>query len=160
MLPKSSGLKTLARSVARRNRSSIGRQATLDQGIRKRVLSILAQDIQKEMTKLCSLKMSSMLRQCSMENLSRFSWNALAEELKGVTPTLYAFLKGCVDVKRRDKSMRNSSGKVKPNRPSDTSVIGICACILLRHKNTHMNTMQRIVALILHSGHSSKQVNT
>lgn len=165
-IPKSSGLKKLAKGVARRNRASIGRQAVRDPKIRERVLSILTKDIQKEMTTLCARKTGSILRQSSLQAVTKFSWDVLAEELQRVTPTLYTILKGCVDVKRRQPQKSATSKKQKSprtsktNRPSNTAVLGVCASILLRHKNVHMNTLQRLVSLILHSGHSSKQVST
>ena len=40
----------------------------------------------------------------------------------------------------------------------DTAVIGMCAAILLRHRNTHMNLVQRIISTLLYSGHAPKQV--
>ena len=47
---------------------------------------------------------------------------------------------------------------MKSIKPADVAVLGVCACILLRHRNTHMNAMQRAISLVLHIGHSSKQV--
>ena len=43
-------------------------------------------------------------------------------------------------------------------RPSEEAVVGVCAAIMLRNQNVHMNLLQRIVSLILHNGHASKQV--
>ena len=159
-IPKSSGLKKLAKGVARRNRASIGRQAVRDPKIRERVLSVLTKDIQKEMTTLCARNTGSILRQSSLQAVTKFSWDVLAEELQRVTPTLYTFLKGCVDVKRRAPQKSATSKKQKSPRTTNTATLGICASILLRHKNVHMNTLQRLISLILHSGHSSKQVST
>ena len=152
MVPKSSGLKMLTRSVARRNKAAVARQAIQNTGIRKCVMAILACNIQKEMTLLCSRKTSSMLRASSMDSLSKFSWKALSAELESISPTLYGFLKGCVQVKRK------ATKAMKSIKPADVAVLGVCACILLRHRNTRMNAMQRAISLVLHRGHSSKQV--
>jgi len=54
MIPKRSSLKTLARSVGRRNRASIARQAMKDGKIREQTLNLVSKHIQKEMTALCS----------------------------------------------------------------------------------------------------------
>ena len=43
-------------------------------------------------------------------------------------------------------------------RPKDSAVLGICAALLLRHRNHHLNLVQRIMSLILHCGHAGKQV--
>ena len=39
-------------------------------------------------------------------------------------------------------------------RVSNDATMGVCAAILLRHKNQHMNALQHIVSLILHRGHA------
>lgn len=156
-IPRSSGLKKLARGLARRSRSTIGLQAVRHPRIRRRVIAVLTSDIQKEMTKLCAKSTRSLLQQSSVMAISEFSWEALAEELERVTPTLYAILKGCVSVKRRQRNSPETARQRK--QPSDNAVLGVCASILLRHKNVHMNTLQRIISLVLHSGHSAKQVH-
>ena len=163
-IPKSSGLKQLARGVAVKNRSTIGRQAVRDPKIRKRVLSILTKDIQKEMTTLCARKTGSILRQSSIQAINSFSWEAVTEELQRVAPTLHTILEGCVDVKRRQRKKPETSQqqkgrrRIKAKRPCNTAILGVCASILLRHKNVHMNALQRIISLVLHTGHSAKQV--
>lgn len=161
MIPRSSGLKGLARSVGRRNRASIGRQAVRDPTIRQRVLSLLAKDVQKEMTTMCARRTGSILRQSSVQAITEFSWDTLSAELQRLAPTLYSLLKGCVDVKRR-RQKKPQKGvqhrRITKRHPSNTATIGVCASILLRHKNVHMNALQRIISLVLHSGHSGKMV--
>ena len=46
----------------------------------------------------------------------------------------------------------------KKYRPDDDVILCVCAAILLKHRNIHMNKLQRIVSLILYNGHASKQV--
>ena len=46
----------------------------------------------------------------------------------------------------------------KEDQGQTPSILGVCASILLRHKNVHMNALQRIISLVLHTGHSAKQV--
>ena len=57
-IPKSSGLKRLASGLARRSRTSIGLQAVRHPCIRKKVLAVITNDIQKEMTKLCAKRLA------------------------------------------------------------------------------------------------------
>lgn len=175
VMTRASGLKTLARSVGRRSCSSIARQAMHDSRIRKQVLDILQADLQKEMNVMSAVKSASVLRDKSAEALKQFSWDTVADDLKKHAPTLFNILHGCVEVKRRQycvvskkkkKTSRVGASKratdykkaVKSNRPSNSVVLGVCAAILLRHKNTHMNLLQRLVSLILNAGHASKQV--
>ena len=119
----------------------------------KRLFSILAKQVQKEMTKICSKKTKSILRSTSPDVLSQFSWDSVAEEVLRYAPTLHHILQGITDV-RRYKGGHNR----KTNLPRNTAVVGVCASILLRHKNIHMNLLQRIISLILNCGHTSKQV--
>lgn len=148
-ISSASGFKSLVRGVARRSHSSIARQALANVKIRRYVLSSLRKYISKEMKIVSSKKHSSILRGRSVEHLKSFSWETLEEEIKTKAPTLYGLLCACVRVKR----------KTGQNSPSSTSVLGVCAAILLRNYNQNMNLLQRIVALILHSGRSSKQVS-
>lgn len=58
---KSSGFKRLARGVARESYTSTGRYAVKNPKIRQKVLAVLANDIQREMTVMCSRKVNSVL---------------------------------------------------------------------------------------------------
>ena len=78
---------------------------------------------------------------CS-KHLEKFRWDDLAAELKSRAPVLHEFLSMCVDVKRRQRSFK------KTHRTSNAAVMGVCASLLLRHKNQHMNALQHIVSLI------------
>ena len=88
-----------------------------------------------------------------LDKLANFSWDDLASELKIKAPVLHAFLTTCVDVKRRRRTVKTT------RTTSSAAVMGVCASILPRHKNQHMNILQHIVSLILHRGHAGKQVN-
>ena len=114
-----------------------------------KVLGILATDMQKKLTKVCA---KSILQNSSPESLKSFSWDGLIAELDSHAPTLTTILRGAVQVKRRV-----SVGQ-KKNRSDDDVVLCVCSAILLKHRNIHMNKLQRIVSLILYNGHASKQV--
>ena len=109
----------------------------------------------KEMTVLCSSESKSILRASSLEALNSFTWEKLSSELSAKAPTLYAVLDACVNVKRRGKVTPES----KSRHSSRHAVLGMCAAIILRNRHHHMNLVQRIVSLILHGGHSAKQVS-
>lgn len=142
-------MKKLARSLARRNPNSIVNRAVKHAKVCQRVLDKLVKQVQNL---LCSKKHNSMLWQSSFEELLKFSWSALVEEIKGVAPTFYTFMKGCTTVRRRNDKWK------KTYHVSEDVVFGVCVCVLLRHRNINMNALQRIVSLQLHSGHSGKQV--
>ena len=153
-------MKQLVRGVARRSHKTVARQAMLNKKIRAHVLGYLKKDVQKEIKSICSKKVNSVLREASADIVSSFSWELLVKEIEVNAPTLLSLLHACVDVKRRQRKRNSvlSSRKSKSQIPSNTAAIGVCAGIILRNANHHMNLVQRLISLILDNGHSSKQV--
>ena len=116
-------------------------------------LKVLKKYLQKEMTQVASFKEGySCLRQKDLESLQNFSWETLNLELQSKAPTLYAVLEGCVNVRRKGKK------SLQTQHSKNLAILGICAAILLRHRNHHLNLVQRIISLILFSGHAGKKV--
>ena len=111
-------------------------------------------DIQKEMTLLCSQNSNSILRWSLFEDIKQFSWEKISDELQQVTPTLYAVLRGCTNVKRRVRSIQHHEKEISRNKV----ILRVCTSILLHHKKMHMNALQHIISLVLNAGHSGKQV--
>jgi len=156
VIPRSSGLKTMARSIGRRSHSSVARQAMRSPKIRAVCLNVLEKDIQKDLTNVASTRQcSSCLRENTLGALENFSWEKLHAELRLTAPTFYRILEACVNVKRRKRVTKK---KPRMHCPSNSAVLGVCAALVLRHRNRNLNLVQRIVSLILHSGHSSKKV--
>ena len=152
VIPRSSGLKPMARSLGRRNHHAIARQAIQNPKTKAACLKVLEKDIQRELSSMVSTKRSpSCLRLRSSDALESFSWEKLCMELQSSAPTFYQVLHGCVNVKRRQRA-------TKTHHPSNSAILGVCAALLLRHRNQNMNLLQRIISLILHSGHAAKQV--
>ncbi len=116
VITKGSGLKSLARSVGRKHRASIARQAMKDRNMKTHVVDILAKHVQKEMTVMCSKKTNSMLCSAEPEALENFSWDTLVAEVEAHLPTLLQMLRGIADLKRRVCKGRKL--KLKSTRPS------------------------------------------
>ena len=157
-----SGLKTLAQGLARHSHLTIARQALKDQKIRSILLRLLVTDLQSELKKMCTLKSNSCLRQRSITALSSFTWDKLLSEMASVAPTVLQILQGCATVKRRKRLAKKGIRKGKMPKSSarkDSAVVGMCTAILLRHRSQRMNLVQRLLSVILHSGHASKEVN-
>ena len=93
----------------------------------------------------------------SPDDLQNFTWDRLCEELQRKAPTVHFFLTACCDVKRRERPLKHGQKKVI-GRTSPSAVVGVCASVLLRHRNQQMNMLQHLVSLILHRGHAGKQV--
>lgn len=152
IITRASGLKTLARSVGARNRPSIARQVVSDPKLKEAALHCIIKQVQKEMTTMCARKTKSILREGSLQTLRNFSWSDIISDVERNAPTLLKVLQGIAEVKRRVTKSKKST--TTPN----TYVVGVCASIFLRHRNTHMNLLQKIISLVLNSGHASKQV--
>lgn len=154
MVTRASGLKKLARNVGLRRHKPIARAVVGMKVLRKHVIRALSGEIQKELTTMVSKKNGSILRDMSRDGYAKFSWDSLITELEKHAPVLLQFLTGCVHVQRRVRK------KVKKNcSPKKNSIVGLCAAILLRNRNTHMNLFQRIISVILDAGHASKRVS-
>ena len=146
-------MKKIAKSVGRRNSKSIARQAMNHRRIREFILRQVGKLIRKDMEHLCSTKAPSMLRKRTVEAMKSFCWEDFLKELEATSPTFYRLLRDCVFRKRRKASKHAKSYAV-----NDSAVIGMCAAILLRHRNSNMNLVQRIISTLLYSGHAPKQV--
>ena len=157
-ISRASKLKVLVKGVARKSHRTVARQAIAHITVRLNVLNIIRDDLKREMRLLCRKSTNFMLRASTAEALSNFSWEVLALELEKNAPTFFAILTACVEVRQPKKPTVSTHSQKRTRRASNTAVLGVCAAILLRHCNHHMNLVQRLISLILHSGHSAKQV--
>ena len=80
VIPRSSGLKQMACSVARRNYSAISRQVMSNPKTRDFCLMILAKDIQKDLTRVASVRRGASC--LHHKTLQSFTWEKLLMELK------------------------------------------------------------------------------
>ena len=148
-------MKRIGKSVGRRNPGSIARQVMAHRRVRNAVLKVTTSIVQKEMKEMCKRSNPSILRNKSPAAMETFNWDLIISELKARAPTLLQLLKGFVEVKQR-----RVSAKGKARQLPDNATISICSAILLRHKNQHMNLLQRIISMILYSGHTNKQASS
>ena len=135
-------LRRLGRSVGIRKRDAIARQAMGDKKIRGHILNILGRDIVKELKGMCSIKKQSILCLSSPEALYTFDWDAICSELKSAAPSLFTILHSATTVKVPPSKVRKVSRRVKQEQ-----IIGLCAAILLRHRNHSMNLVQRVLSV-------------
>ncbi len=147
-----SSLKKLGKSVGRRNPSAIARQVMSHRKTKEAVLRETGLILRKELQTLCKSSAPSMLRGTSPQALKTFQWDSLVDELEERSPTLLEVLRACVSRRRR------KSRKGRSYAASENTVIGLCAAILLRHRNIKMNLVQRVLSLLLYSEHTPKQV--
>lgn len=111
-------------------------------------MKVVGQMLQREVAALCSDKVKSVLAQKSKESVKNFRGvvSALLDEMKTRAPTLLSLLKW--------------SMKTRKKRPKTDIVIAMVTSIICKHRKQSACQFQRIVSLILYTGHSSKQVIT
>lgn len=75
-------LKTSTKSLGRRNPEGIARQVMAHEKTRNAILKVATNSIKKELTEMCKLSSSSMLRDATLTAMTSFNWNSLVCELK------------------------------------------------------------------------------
>lgn len=134
-------MKKVGRSVGRSNPVGIARQVLEHHRIRAAIFRETGRLIRREMKSLCSKTTPSQLRKVTPESLNSFSWKEISKELADRSPTFYHFLLECLMRKRCQ-----AKGKSKPI--DDDTVASLCAGIILRHCNSRMTPIPRIISLL------------
>ena len=147
-------LKKLGRSVGRANRSAIARQVMKDDRIRTRVVELIGTHLGKEMKKLCTKEVTSVLRKADSDSVQQFTIQSIIEEMKTHAPSVLTILRGCLHGRKRSRAKKQKSRIIDID-----TLVGVCCAILLRGRSQKMNLLQRIVSLILFCGHASKRVS-
>ena len=140
-------LKSLGRSVGRRNRKSIVNQVIKDSFMKKLVAARLGEFLRKELIETCSPKRNSIFRDKSLSAIERFNWSEVAASLKQTAPIMFTLLEKCVCSNHR------SSHALKKE-----VTIAVIGGILLRTCSERANIIQRVFSILLFASHSPKQV--
>lgn len=136
--------KKIGKAVARGSKCTVARECFSDPTTRNFALNYLGTILRKEIKTMVSHNTNSILHS-PVSSMKCFTWDTLLDELKKYAPTFLHLL--------------NSLTKTKSKRPNEKAVIGICAAILLKHRDPTMSLIQKITSIILYAGHTSKQVN-
>ena len=134
--------KKIVKCVTRKSNKSVANECMKSDDIRKYILLRLGIILRQEIKSMCSKHVNSILQQ-SISEVS-FSWELLISELSTHAPLLFRLLTECT--------------KTRSQRRNRNAVIGICSAILLKYRYMNMSMVQKIVSVILYTGHSSKMV--
>ena len=115
-----------------------------DPAIRKYIIEKVGKIARMELCKLCSDKTPSILRMYNKDSFKHFTWDNLITELSLTAPTLLSLFEAFTETKT-----------VCHNRKG---VIGVCISLLLKNRFAKACFVQKLISLILYSGHASKQV--
>ena len=134
--------KKLCKTIARGSYRALAMRCLENENIRTHIVDGIGRMIRKEVAKLCSNGANSILCDKSNGTLQSFQWKQLEDELETHSTTLFNILKKCT---------KNSSQK--------RSLIGVIAAIMCKHRRGSASLIQRLVSIILYSGHASKNVS-
>lgn len=146
--------KGLGNSIARGKPLAIARKCLNNQAIRKHVISCLGQQLRQELSTMCSDSLNSCLRTTNVRaDFSSFSLDNIIQELEDHAPLFLQFLVMC---------MNRKSGchcTAKSLHATSKIAIVLCASVILKQRRSCMSLIQKVVAVILYSGHASKMVS-
>lgn len=111
---------------------------------KSQVLKIIGEELAKEIKEIASDRVQSILQSQTSNDVKNFKWDTLLNEMSRYTPTL--------------KMLLAFATKTRKPRCNTKAVICMCAAIIISHRNSRMNFVQKIVSLILYCGHTSKKV--
>ena len=135
----------ICKPLIRRSHCALARQCLKDPVNRKFITKGVGLSLKQEVASLCSTKKSSFLQDKSVEALETFSWEAIIEEMKSRAPTLLSVLNSCTETRHARKNRK--------------AVIGIITAILCKHRHPTFSLLQRLLSVVLYSGHASKHVS-
>lgn len=107
-------------------------------------MSKMGQLLREELLQMCSDRAQSFLQGKPHSKLASFTWHAVLDDIEQHAPTLLQLLKTCA---------RKTNELDKTN-----AVIGLCTALLCKHHQPTMSLVQKLISLILYTGHCSKKV--
>ena len=115
---------------------------------RSAILKVIGKIVQREVAAICSDKHHSVLRLNTKDSVTNFEYviSNLMGEMSHRAPVLLSILQSCLKTKT-------------PRRNTDVLVTMITS-ILCKNRRPSACLFQRIVSLLLYSGHASKKVSS
>ena len=100
--------------------------------------------LEYELQRFCSDSVPSILRSNNIEHIKHFQWAQIIDEAKECMPVLLCVLKKCTETPTQ--------------RENENAIIGLIISLLAKHRRPQASLFQKVVSLILYSGHCSKRV--
>lgn len=133
--------------MIRRNFNSFAATAMKNSATRQAVIKILGRRLQNEVASLCSTKSKAVLAKKPNDGMGNFIdlIDTLMEDVTVRAPTFLSLLKWALKTRRA--------------RQNYNAIIAVIMSIICKNRKASVCLFQRIVSLILYTGHSSKQVS-
>ena len=132
----------ICRPLARGSKSAFARRCLKDGSFKKATTKGICRSLRREIALLTSDDVTSIYPKSST-TLNEITWDRLLAEVRRVSPTLLSVLQSCC--------------KTRKPRKNHDSIVGVLVAILCKHRRPTASLFQRLVSLILYSGHASKR---
>ena len=131
----------------RKNYNSFARQCLKKRATKATLVKVMGQ-LQREVAGISSDDFNSITQLKSKDSVRDFKTviRSIVNEMMSKAPTLLSLFRSCLKTK-------------KPKRNTE-AMVAVLMSIVCKHRRPSSCIMQRIISLILYTGHSSKQVSS
>ena len=127
----------LCKSIVTNSHCALARKCLQDHRTKKYIIKGFGALLRKEIALLCSDD------EGIPRNVTSLQWTNLLSFMKTKTPTLLSILQSCT--------------KTKKPWLSQDAITGVITSILCKHWRSSVSLFQRMVSLVLYTGHTSKK---
>ena len=138
--------KLIGKSLARRQGLSFAKATWQNERYREQMMRLIQSQISSEARHLCSTQNPCSLRRKTTESLMTMDWEELHDELSKIAPVLFSTMRAVLQT----RALSQHDQKV---------AVCVSVAVLLFHRNRKVSLLQRVTAMILYAGHSSKSVS-
>ena len=131
--------KHIGKAIAQGSRLSSATECLKEPSTKKYLLKNIGVLVRNELILMCSNRTDSILCKQSMTELCEFKWDSLLAKRRNNAPVFLSILSECMHT--------------KSPRPNPDAVVGLCSALILKHRFSKMSLVQRLISLILYSGH-------
>lgn len=138
----------ICKPLVRRSYNSFAIQCVKkNQATKRAIVNVMGQVLRSEVAAICSDDFDSITRQKSIDSVKNFKHvlTSIHGELRSRAPTLLSLLMSCL--------------KTAKPRKNSKSIVAVIFSIICKHRRPSSCFIQRIISLILYTGHASKQVS-
>ena len=147
--------KKFGKLIAHGSKVAIAEECLNHKDVKAAIIAKVGKLVREEIRVMCSDRHDSVLKSSNVQNLRTFKCEMIINEMEECSPTLLSILRECT----RPLKAKHREGRRHVATPSDrNALIAMCTAILCKNRRNNMCLLQKLIALILQAGRSSKQV--
>ena len=151
--------KKFGKLVARGSKVAIAEECLNHKDVKAAVIAKVGKLVREEVRVMCSNRHDSILKNTNPQTLRNFKCEMIINEMEECAPTLLSILRECTRPMKARKQLGSNKKRRRVATPSDrNAVIAMCTAIMCKNRRPSMCLLQKLIALILQGGRSSKQV--